>query len=451
MIGRVSKLFKKFFRFFSISKQEIISSVGLIFIKDFIAKSLVVELFSNIRDNRDPLKIWYSMSEQLVGIILRILGGDIPFYHFQGEKNSAFLKRVYNICKEPHFTTFRYLFKTNPHLVYALENILFQLGIDYLKKAICKYNLKRITLDIDQTDRENYGKQEGVKKGYSAKGKNKRVYQGAVWIIRELNYILKVELLPGNTHCSNNFLERLKPVTEELKNLKIKILVCCDSGYANQAIFDYLNQNRIEFIFAKKQNKAVKQRGKNAKNKSYLQNGGIVIKERICKTKNDSKYREIFIQNKIVVDNDGQLYFKNFASNQFTNVLITNLDNKAKHVYKKYREHAIIEKVIEELKNEFGFAKAHGSSFNFNSSLAQLVAIAYNIKVSFLREKAETEVNKFLLNIKICKLSTFQRTFIHLPGILVNHSGKMILKLPECILPFFKSTLLNLNYSFKSS
>ena len=287
MLEKVSGFFKRFFKFFSVSKQEIIGSVGLIFVKDYISKSLVVELFSRIPDNRDPLKIWYSMSEQLVGIILRLLGGDIPFYHFQGEKNSAFLKRVYNICKEPHFTTFRYLFKTNPHIANYLNEILFQLGIDYLRTSICKYGLKKITLDIDQTDRESYGRQEGVRKGYSARGKNKKVLQGSVWIIRELNYILKVELLPGNTHCSNNFLERLKPVIEELKKLEVKILVCCDSGYANQAIFDYLDQNRIEFIFAKKQNKVVKQRGKNAKNKSHLQNGGIVIKERIGKTKKE--------------------------------------------------------------------------------------------------------------------------------------------------------------------
>ena len=85
-------------------------------------------------------------------------------------------------------------------------------------------------------------------------------------------------------------------------------------------------------------------------------------------------------------DEYGQMYLKNFDSNEFTNVLVTNMHLKKKNIYNQYKDHAVIETIIEELKNDFKIAISHNQSFAFNAAISQLVAIAYNVKNMFISE-----------------------------------------------------------------
>lgn len=323
--------------------------------------------------------------------------------------------------------------------------------MNILKKNIKLEKLRTITIDIDQTDSIIHGKQEGAVKGYSSKGKNNIVFQNTVWMIRELKLIFKVELRSGEVNCAKNFLERLKPVINELKKLDVRILICCDSGYENQAIFEYLADEDVFFIFAKRQTKKVKKKGKFAKKKISFKNQGLVFKERKLKIENENctrNFREIFVQNKIEIDEIGQMYFKNFASNEFTNIFVTNLKAKPKHLYETYKKHAVIETVIEELKNDFGFGISHNHQISFNQTFTNLTALAFNIKVLFLKKKAEIENPSYdAFDLPIQKLSSFQRNFIHTPAILVNHSGKKILKLSEQGFNNFKALFLYFGYT----
>lgn len=450
MFKKTSYFFKKIFNYFCVSKVKILSSGGLILVKDFMNEIGIVNQFKTIPDNREPLRIWYTMTEQLSGIILRILDGENRLSHHVKGKNSSLHEKTYNVETEPHFTTLRYLIKVNSHLHVFLEKILFQFTLMQLKHEIKKWNLKSITLDIDQTDQELYGKQEAAKKGYSAKGKNKVVCQCAVWVIRELGLLIKLELRAGNKHCANGFYDKIKEVIEALEELNIRITVCCDSGYENKAVFEYLDTKGVKFLFAKRQTKKLKTRGKNAKNQKFVKNGELVFKER--KLKSTSKevsfcFREIFVQNRIVSNEYGQLYLKNFLSNEFTNVFVTNLKQTPKNLYKIYKKHAIIESINEELKNDFGLGKSHSFNLNFNQALTQLIGIAYNIKVLFLKKKTELDLkNKPVNSIPVMRLATFQRNFLHIPAILVNHSGVKILKLPEYGFQILKPMLLSFKY-----
>ena len=166
-----------------------------------------------------------------------------------------------------------------------------------------------------------------------------------------------------------------------------------------------------------------------------MERGNIlrVMKERILETDNGYKFRQIFVQNRISCDEFGQTYFKDFDSDEFTNVFVTNMELKKKNIYNQYRKHAVIETIIEELKNDFKLAISHNKSFHVNFAMSQLVAIAYNVKNMFVSENQILQKKN-----EIIKLSTLQRKFIHIPGIIVNNGGKIILKVEQRIFDQFK-------------
>jgi len=440
-----AKIFcKKIFQYFGTTELKIIGSSGLYLIKDFMNESGIVEIFNReIYDNRDQLRIIYRAPEILLSSILRILNGEQRISHCESASKS-FFEEMYSSRTVPDFRTLIYYFNSNPETAHQLRTILNEISLKYLREKINELKLTRLTLDIDQTARAIHGLQEGARKGYSSKDKNSKLFQVAVWSIRETKTVINLELLTGEKHCANNFLNRLVAVLENLKTLGVKIRVICDSGYENIDVFEYLETEKIEFLFAVKQRNNVKMRGRNAKKKELgIENGRVmtIFKERVFKTENTFIFRQIFIQNKISIDKFGQRYFKNFESNEFTNVFITNMKISKKNIYKEYKKHAIIETIIEELKNDFKLAVSHSKYFEFNMALAGLVTIAYNIKNMFI-----SKIGILQKKNEIVKLSTLQRNFIHLPGILVNHGGKRILKVERHIFDIFHSYFSRFGY-----
>jgi len=426
MLSDFNKFYKRFFSYFGKTELKIIKSTGLVFLKDFMLRSrLIYHLECSVIDLRNQILIKYSSTEILSGIILRILDGEERLYHQRNKVNNHF----YEICNTsgqvPHFTTLRYYLKKNPHTYKNLRNVLENTVLE----EIAKKGIKKITVEIDQTGKIVYGRSNGVMKGYVSGRKNKKCYQLVVWSIRELGLLYKVELLPGNIHCAKGFLKKLKLVVEKLTSLGIELRIICDSGYEKEAIFKYLQSKNVEFVFARKQRTKVKLRGKNAKNKTEISDNYIA--ELIIKERYWNEFREIYIQNRLIRDELGQYWLKEFDSNEFTNVLITNMIEPVEEIYTIYKQRAIIENVIKELKNEFGFGIAHNKTMAFNRSVAFIVAIAYNLKNMFVEYLTSTKSMCFK---GLPTVRTLRNQIFHIPGILVNNGGRKIVKLNQYFL-----------------
>jgi len=434
LIGKDQKkpqIFNKIFHFFGKTKLYLIRSGGLILLRDFINKSNIFFLFQKyIRDNRMVNKVTYPLLNILLMIIYKILDGEIRFSHYSNNVNQKLYELFFGSENIPHFTSIRYIISKNKLLEKALSKIHLFFALRDLQVRITSREIKQITLDVDQTSKILFGKQEGVKKGYSPSGKNRKLYQVQIWSIRETKSVIKLELRPGNYASGTNFLIDLKYVIRYLKKLGVPVTVVADSGYENSEAMCYLADAGVSFIFVEKQRKTVKNRGKNAKNKLDLQTEGVIYKERqIIKNVKGNKYifREIFVQAGELVDETGQYHF-DFASNEFTNVFVTNCRVFVQEIYAEYKKHAQVETIIEELKNDFGLAIGHNKSMQFNQVMTQLIGIAYNIKIFFLKDKKEIFSKKGIM-----KLSSFQREFIHLPAVIVNNHGKIIVRFSEAV------------------
>jgi hypothetical protein len=104
------------------------------------------------------------------------------------------------------------------------------------------------------------------------------------------------------------------------------------------------------------------------------------------------------------------------------------------NIYEFYKKHAQIETIIEELKNDFHLAISHSHKFKFNHAMSQIITIAYNVKNMFISDKKILQTKN-----EIIKLSTLQRKLIHIPGIIVNNGGKIILKVEKRIFDRLKN------------
>ena len=228
--------------------------------------------------------------------------------------------------------------------------------------------------------------------------------------------------MPGNMHSFSGFSEEIRPIAQLLKKAGITGIFVGDSGFESGEVCDFLHELGHKFIFAVRQRKEVIKRGKYSKNKKSYEKETITIKERLrpVTQRFQNEYREIYVR---VLPPDKQLYF-DFAADEFTNIFVTNLNCQTWKVYRKYRKHAVIETIIEELKNDFGMGIAHSGNFAVNASMTVCAGIAYNIKNRFLVAAKMTRHGS-----KKMKLSTFQVDWLHTPGEIVRHSNRNILKI----------------------
>ncbi len=420
MLKTISRIFKPFSVEIRKSKLRLIKSSGLIPLYNFILKSPLKEIIDQeFLDQRNKKLIKYLVPEFLISIIVRLIDGSIRLYHFRNNVNDEVFAKIFKTLKVPHFTTLIYFLKRNIfHAHVYLERILFRFSIWVLIQEIRRQSLKTITIDVDATATTIYGKQEGAEKGYNPEKRNTKCFQLQVWTVRETKTLLKVELRKGSVHCSNGFLPDLKILVPEMKKLGVKIRLVADSGYENYEVFDYLTEQKVEFIIAQKQRKTVKKAGKWAKNKQSSRKYDCTLKERPLVT-NNGTYRQIFVQVDKVYDENGQLFFVDFVSDEFTNVFAKNMDLTAAHIYGLYRDPAQVETIICELKSGFGAVKSHCDKFDVNQSLAQLCGISYNIKTLYA-----SLILKY--DDRIPDIKTLRDEQLHIPGYYANHSGREV-------------------------
>lgn len=423
MVKKFTHRFNKIFDRFQVTKQKLIRSSGLVFVAKYMADSgLLSLLLQRLRDTRVSGKVRFPIAEIVTRIILHLLDGDKRISRFRNNPNLALFVRMFG-NEAPHPSAILAALKSNRLLKKMLDKVILRYALKNVV-AYCKsHKIREIVIDTDQSAREIYGHQENVTSGYFAgKPKNTRGFQFRIWCVRDLKILLKADLMPGSTHSQNGVIADLKLIMRTLKKAGITGIFVGDSGFYSTAICDLIEKSGHKFIFAVPQHRTVKRRGKYAKNKRTMLQGQIVVKEgfRPASTKPAHRFREIYIQ---VLSTDNQLWF-DFAADEFTNVLVTNSNLDAEKIYQLYRGHAIIETVIEELKNDFATGIAHSAVFHVNATMTTISALAYNVKNGFI----DTHRLYFRKNERV-KLSTLQNSWLHIPGAISFCGNRHILRL----------------------
>lgn len=333
---------------------------------------------------------------------------------------STSMESVAEVCKDPAFKSFikrplsatqltRTFKKITAAEISSLHELTTALGI--MEFAETSYRGLTVTLDIDATAVEKYGKQEGVAAGYIGKDEIKPCYQYLFVRNSNLHSFVYGTIREGSTHSQNGFIEYLKMLLP-MFNGEWSLRLRADSGYFNEAAFSMCSAQNVEY-FIKAPMIDSRQRVADLDSTQWEQDTDdpdVQYASIQTNTKEGYIWREIF---KRVRDKDSKdLLFPSYK----TYCLATNnLDLRACRAYEIYNGRANIENNIREMKNDYGLGKIVTESFQVNDAITQATLILYILVGHFKRHCLDKDDQSM-------QLSTVRRKFFHLPARFMSSS-----------------------------
>lgn len=330
------------------------------------------------------------------------------------------MEGVAEVCKDPVFKRFlkrplsatqltRNLKKLSACEIVNLHELTTALGI--MEFAETSYRGLTVTLDIDATAVEKYGKQEGVAAGYIAKGDIKPCYQYLFVRNSNLHSFVYGTIREGSTHSQNGFLEYLKMLLP-MFNGEWTLRLRADSGYFNEEAFSMCSAQNVEF-YVKAPMSDSRQRLADLETIEWISDAAdpnVAYASIQTNTKAGYIWREIF---KRVRDKDSDKVL--FPSYRTYCLATNNLDVSSSRAYEIYNGRANIENNIRELKNDYSLGKIVTESFQVNDAITQSTLILYILIGHFKRNCLDKEDQK-------AQLSTVRRKLFHLPARFISSS-----------------------------
>ena len=254
------------------------------------------------------------------------------------------------------------------------------------------------TLDIDSTIMTRYGTQLGAKKGYNPKKKGRVSHHPLIAFVGELRLVANFWLRSGNSSSANNFVNFLAETLSFFKDKKVG-LVRLDSGFCQKDVFEYLEQEKLNYIIAARFLHPI-QRLIDQQQAWVAIDDGVEICSKTYQAESWDKPRRIVIvrqklkqrpkaSGKILSLFPEDELHRNYRYSAY----ITNQTYSATDVWRNYRGRADCENRIKELKQDFGADNFCLKDFWATEATLIFVMIAYNLmsvfRIFVLQEKTQ--------------------------------------------------------------
>ena len=167
------------------------------------------------------------------------------FFHLDVSRFDRNIQKIFGWDRMPEHKAFqRYFEKFDMASNYNVFGGLYRCFFDNLK-------FDNFTLDIDFSVITRYGEQQGAKKGYNKHKPGRKSQHPIIAFVSDVEMVANFWLRSGDAHTANNFKAFLEETLSFFGNKKIGLLRL-DSGFYDQSIFDYLEQEevRIDYITA---------------------------------------------------------------------------------------------------------------------------------------------------------------------------------------------------------
>ena len=298
---------------------------------------------------------------------------------------------------------------------------LMEMNFGFMKKWVKKCGLSRITIDCDSTERTVFGHQEGAAKGYNPKNKGKLSYHPLLCFVSEMKIALNSWFRTGSAYTSNGIIEFMEQTLAILPNNVKKIFFRADSGFFNGKLFDILEEKRDEYLVKAKLTKPI----------TSVLNGQkwveIDSKTAVCEFEYQAsgwtkarKMRAV----RIVKEYVSVVFFGKIEKIPVYEYFCycTNLKGlSVMEIHALYGQRAECENWIEHIKNQMCAGETRTDDFHVNDILWQLSVMAYNISVLMRYESDYTIWRQ--------EPKSFREWFILVPGKVITHSRKTIVKM----------------------
>jgi hypothetical protein len=298
----------------------------------------------------------------------------------------------------------------------ARDELLLQLN----KLLFEKQNIKSITVDIDGTALPVDGHQEGAKKGYCPAEQGSRCFHSIKAVCDTTETLIAEKTTSGESHCANDIIGFIKPWLDRLSKRLDQIELRLDAGFFSDALMRFLESySNVIYEIGVPQHEWLSLKVHRIAYRSYYhskrQYASWAYGEGV-----DGSFRYYYVERS---EKEASSQLKLFDGDQYNyRVVISNRERRPNVVFDSYNKRARVEKHIEELKNQYAFAKLVSGCFAVTKALCWLSHLTFTL-VGMLRQIA------FRRKTKRYRLKRLRFVLFSATVWFVEHARKRIYKI----------------------
>jgi hypothetical protein len=311
---------------------------------------------------------------------------------------------------------------------YSAENIehLFFVNKRLMNTLTKLVEPQYVALHYDAKVITVYGDQEQAEVGYNPEKPGRKSYHLKICTVEPLGFILAIALASGNAVSSTDFVAfHRKCIASVPQNHFVVRTVRLDRGFFGEEIIEDFEADTVFFEIVAKQYPNIKRFIESIPEEDFEP---FYPDHRIDGTafsfclKTWKKPRDFVVVRKLVTqkEDNGQVHL--FPKYRYQVICNNQQDMSPKEVWQDYNKRATIELTVRDLDYDHFITKVPTGLFLSNYAYLWHCVLSYNL-VLFLK--------KFVLGGQWVKtrLATLRKKLIGIPGRLVNHHGKKIMKL----------------------
>jgi len=290
---------------------------------------------------------------------------------------------------------------------------LDRLNVEWVKRGVAKTVHRRIILDIDSSESQVHGQQEGA----AYNGHFECMCFHPLFCFNQFGDCEGAVLRPGNVHSADGWEEFIEPIVERYLKRAMRLLFRADAAFAKPELYEYLETRRIGYAIRLPANEVLQ------REIAHL----LVRPTEWPSQKPIISYHDFAYQaqswnvpRRVVAKvewHQGELFPR-------VGFIVTNLSYPVKGIVNFYNGRATAEQWIKEGKYALNWTRLSCHKFVANQVRLSLFILAYNLG-NFFRRLALPEA------IKHWFLTSIQTRLIKTGGRLVRHARRLIFQLAE--------------------
>jgi hypothetical protein len=272
-----------------------------------------------------------------------------------------------------------------------------------------------------------YGDQEGAQEGYNPHKPGRKSYHLKVCTIEPFGFILAIQLAPGTSVSSTGFIEFYKNSLAAVPHNHLVVQnVRLDRGFFGEDNIRAFEGDYLFFEVVAKKYSSVKRFIDSLAEEDFEP---FYPDQTICGASFSfcldswEKPRDFVVVRRLVGHEDnGQGML--FPTWHYQVICHNQVDMSPKEVWEDYNQRARIELTIRDLDYDHFITKVPTGRFLSNFAYFWHCVLSYNLVLIFKNFVLAGEWSKY-------RLSTLRKKLIKVPGRLVKHSGRMVMRLIE--------------------
>lgn len=306
-------------------------------------------------------------------------------------KNDDYLKHKFDMPQLPDSETFRlHLEKFGRRNITQLKRILKKL-IEIKKVKQRLHKLTKITIDIDSTFDEAYGKQQGVASSYKTKSTGNKYLHPIIATIFELDLIVNFLLRKGNVYTSHSVVHFVKQILLIIpRQFHHKIVIRADAGFFSDNLLNLLEKYHIDYVIRAKSYGSFNELIRQIDHRKFAPKGkDVQLARDSFQLRSWKKARnfliikkKIYVEDQKELENKSQLQLPMKLENyyfEYIFIVFKKKETSNQKLLNYYCQRGSFENCIKEYKNGFGGDQITSDKFVVNYANMVLKSVSYNV------------------------------------------------------------------------